>query len=429
MAQIAIIGTGYVGLVTGACLASLGHDVRCFDTNLQKIELLQSGEVPIFEAGLPEIIQKTMTSGNLQFVAAVSEALKGADFTFLCVPTPQDASGAADMSYVKSAAQMIAKDLGAGSIVINKSTVPIGTTELVKQILNRSDVSVISNPEFLREGAAVADFLNPDRIIVGGDDESAVDRVAELYQPIGKPILKTDAPSAEMIKYAANAFLATKISFINGIASICENVGADVRIVAQGLGADSRIGDKFLTPGPGWGGSCFPKDTQALLSLARSSNYQFHVLEGAYQTNLLQVTRTTDRILRMLGDTRQRHHIAVWGLTFKAGTDDLRESASISIIDRLLASGVGITAYDPTVSPCESLLGRQILCVNDPVSACEGANGIAVLTEWPEFSLIDPDRVLSVLLDRKIFDARGVISRDLWTGRGFAVEAVGVGVE
>lgn len=429
MSKISIIGTGYVGLVTGTCLASLGHNVCCFDVDESKIRALKNGAIPILEEGLPELIRKTQAEGFLTFRADIEAAVREAEFVFLCVPTPQDASGAADVSYVRAAAEMIAPHLDHSAVVVNKSTVPIGTTEMVRDVVNRSDVYVVSNPEFLREGSAVADFLNPDRVIVGGSDTDAVDRVASLYEPIARPIFKTDGPSAEMIKYAANAFLATKISFINGIASICEKVGADIRTVAVGLGADSRIGQKFLAPGPGWGGSCFPKDTQALLSLARSINYQFHVLEGAYQTNQLQISRTTDRILALLGHEREGKAIAIWGLTFKAGTDDLRDSPAIAIIDRLLTFGVQIRAYDPTVAPCSSLLGRSIACFGDPLEACDGADALAVLTEWDIFSQVQPQQVAVLLKNKCVLDARRILDRGVFEEAGVIVDSIGVAAQ
>lgn len=424
MAKIAVIGTGYVGLTTGICFAHLGHEVICADVVAEKIETLKSGEVPIVEAGLEELLRDGLQSGRLSFIVGAAGAVGDAEFAYLCVPTPQGADGSADLSYIEAAAREIAPHLQPDTVVVNKSTVPVGSTRLVEQALGRSDVHVVSNPEFLREGTAVQDFLHPDRVIIGSDDQSAAIRVASLYLGVQAPIMVTDPASAETIKYASNAFLATKLSFVNAIAALCEGVGADVNDVVLGMGYDKRIGHEFLKPGPGWGGSCFPKDSRALLYIAQESGYEFGLLDGVIEVNDEQFARVADKIVRMAGGSIDGKTIAVWGLTFKANTDDRRESPSIEIIRRLLEAGARVQAYDPTVS--DSLPEYpDVVVANDPYAAVEGATVLALLTEWDEFKWLDLDKVADAMAERRVVDGRNLLDRSALLRRGFDFDAIG----
>jgi UDPglucose 6-dehydrogenase len=422
---IAIIGTGYVGLTTGACFAHLDHDVICADIDEAKVERLNRGEIPIVERGLGQLVAEGLASGRLRFVVGAATAAAECDIAFLCVPTPQGEDGSADLSYIEAAAREIGPVLPFESIVVNKSTVPVGSTKVVERVLGRPDVKVVSNPEFLREGSAVDDFLKPDRIVVGSTDQAAAIRVAELYAGIGAPVILTDPASAETIKYAANAFLATKLSFINAIAAICERVGADVHDVVLGMGYDHRIGKDFLRPGPGWGGSCFPKDTRALLRIARDANYDFDLLDGVIAVNEEQFDRVCAKIRDAAGGTLEGKVIAVWGLTFKAGTDDLRESPSLAIIGRLLAKGANVVAYDPTVSGPRPGVPDAVRLAPSAVEATRGADVLAVLTEWDEFRWVEPAEVLGMMAGRAVVDGRNLIDRAEWRRSGFAYTGIG----
>ena len=424
MGNIAVIGTGYVGLTTGVCFAHLGHDVVCADIDAEKVERLSRGEIPIFEVGLEELLREGLQSGRLSFVLGAENAVREAEFAYLCVPTPQSLDGSADLSYIENAAREIAPHLQPDTVVINKSTVPVGSTRLVEQALNRSDVHVVSNPEFLREGTAVNDFLHPDRVIIGSDDQSAAIRVASLYIGVPAPLMVTDPASAETIKYASNAFLATKLSFVNAVAALCEAVGADVNDVVLGMGYDKRIGHEFLKPGPGWGGSCFPKDSRALLYIAQEAGYDFALLEGVIEVNLEQFGRVADKIVAMAGGSLEGKTVAVWGLTFKANTDDLRESPSLEIVRRLVAAGADVKAYDPTVaSPPPGFEGIAI--ADDPYAACENASVLALLTEWDEFKWLDLDKVADAMSQRRVIDARNLLDRTALARRGFDYEGIG----
>jgi UDPglucose 6-dehydrogenase len=424
MGNIAVIGTGYVGLTTGACFAHLGHNVVCADIDRGKVEALQQGRIPILEAGLEELVREGLRAGRLRFVLGAANALDEAEFIYLCVPTPQGADGSADLSYIEAAAFEIAPRLAPESIVINKSTVPVGSTRLVEKALGRSDVFVVSNPEFLREGSAVSDFLHPDRVVIGSDDQGAAIRVASLYMGVAAPFMVTDPASAETIKYASNAFLATKLSFVNAVAAVCEAVGADVNDVVLGMGYDKRIGHEFLRPGPGWGGSCFPKDVQALLYIARQAGYHFDLLDGVVSVNREQFDRTTEKIVAMADGSVDGKVVAVWGLTFKANTDDRRESPSLKIIERLLARGASVRAYDPAVSePLDEYPALEI--VGDAYAACEGATVLAVLTEWDEFKWVDLDKVGELMAAPGIVDARNLLDRAAIIRRGFSYQGIG----
>lgn len=421
MARIAVIGTGYVGLTTGACLAHLGHEVVCADIDEAKVAGLQTGKIPIVEDGLQALVQESMDSQRLRFVVGASTAARDCEFAFLCVPTPEGEDGQADLSYVEAAVKEIAEVLPRDSIVVNKSTVPVGSTRVVERVLRRADVHVVSNPEFLREGTAVYDFLHPDRVVVGSDDQAAAMRVSALYEKLSAPVLITDAPSAETIKYAANAFLATKISFVNAVAAICEGVGADVRDVMRGIGYDRRIGHEFLKPGPGWGGSCFPKDTLALLKIAEKANYDFRLLRGVVEVNVQQFERIAKKIA---DNTPAGGTVAIWGLTFKALTDDLRDSPSLEIISRLLRRGYRVRAHDPTVRHELKNFPEVEICSSE-IDACSGADTLAVLTEWENFRWVDPNDVAGRLNLKRVIDARNLLDRSSWRSAGFEYWGVG----
>ena len=424
--KIAVIGTGYVGLTTGACLSHLGHEVICADVIPEKVDALNRGEIPILEAGLEELVNEGRQSGQLRFVLGATTAAAEAEFIYLCVPTPQGADGSADLSYIRDAAAEIGPVVRPESIVINKSTVPVGSTRVVEQALGRSDVHVVSNPEFLREGSAVHDFLHPDRIVIGADDQSAAIRVAGLYLGLAAPLQVTDPASAETIKYASNAFLATKISYVNAIAAVCEAVGADVNDVVLGMGYDRRIGDAFLRPGPGWGGSCFPKDSHALVKIAEDAGYDFELLKGVIAVNDDQFTRVAAKIADAAGGDVDGVTVGVWGLTFKARTDDLRDSPSLEIIGRLRSLGARVRAYDPAIEAGTDdprLEGIEV--VDDPYAACEGAAVLAVLTEWDEFKWLDFDKVGEVMTEKRVVDARNLLDRSPLNRRGFVVDGIG----
>ncbi len=427
MSRVAVIGTGYVGLTTGACLAHLGHEVTCADIDEAKIERLKSGHITIFEHGLEDLVREGIDGRRLSFAVGGAVAAQTAEFVFLCVQTPQGADGAADLSFVEQASVEIGPALESGSIVITKSTVPVGSALVVEQALSRSDVAVVSNPEFLREGQAVHDCLHPDRIVIGTDDQAAAIRVAGLYERMQAPLIVTDPATAETIKYACNAFLATKVSFINAVANLCQVVGADVRDVILGMGYDKRIGFEFLRPGPGWGGSCFPKDTRALVRIAEDHGYDFGLLKGVIAVNDEQFEQVVDRVRRLAGDDLNGVSVAVWGLTFKAGTDDLRDSPAIAVIRRLLARGAKVAAFDPTVdgSLPEYLSDLGVVVCADPYAPCEGADVLAVLTEWDDFRWVDFRKVAGVMARAAIVDARNLLDPATLRRRGFAYEGMG----
>jgi UDPglucose 6-dehydrogenase len=421
MSRIAVIGTSYVGLTTGASLARLGHTVVCADIVEEKIERLRRGEIPIYEAGLEELVREGLEADRLSFVVGAPAAVPEAEFVFLCVQTPQSEDGAADMSFVQAAAREVGPFLAAGAVVINKSTVPVGSTRVVERALGRSDVAVVSNPEFLREGTAVHDCLHPDRIVIGTDDREAALRVQALFEGLDAPVIITDPASAETIKYAANAFLATKVSFVNAIANLCEAVGADAADVVQGLGHDHRIGFEFLKPGPGWGGSCLPKDTRALIRIGDDAGYDFSLLRGVVAVNEQQFERVVAKVLRLARGTLNGRVVAVWGLAFKARTDDMRFSPALEVIRRLQGRGAVVRAFDPAASGTVPDVER----CDDPYAACEGAHVLVVLTEWDEFRGLDLDKVKAAMATPAIVDARNLLDGEAVRQRGFAYEGVG----
>ena len=424
MTSIAIIGTGYVGLSTGACFSHLGHLVTCCDLDLQKIDDLKNGIVPIVENGLEDLVTSGISAGRLQFTNDLNEAVSSADVVFLCLPTPQADDGSADLSYVITAVTDARSLLKPGAVVVNKSTVPVGTAETVKRIINRHDVTVVSNPEVLRQGTAVHDFLHPTRVVIGGDNQSSIDVVASLYDGVDAPILKMKTASAEALKYAANAFLATKLTFINAMADICEAVGADIFDVSNGLGLDPRIGADMLNAGPGWGGSCFPKDTRALVNIAASGGYDFALLRGVIETNDQHYARIAAKAIELCGGDVSGLRVAAWGLTFKANTDDLRDSPAIKILEMLRSCGAEIVAYDPTAkNPYPAY--PWISLSNSAEVACDGADVLVVLTEWNEFVHVDPTAVAQVMNRALVVDGRNVLNREKWTQAGFTYRGVG----
>jgi UDPglucose 6-dehydrogenase len=413
-------------LTTAACFSHLGHDVICADVDVERVQRLaraatEEGVLPIVEEGLEQFVRDGLRHGRLRFAVGAAAAVVGAEFVYLCVPTPQGDDGSADLSYVESAAAEIGPLLDSESIVVNKSTVPVGSTRIVQRALRRPDVYVVSNPEFLREGSAVHDFLHPGRIVIGADDQAAAIRVASLYLGVAAPLVVTDPRSAEIIKYASNAFLATKVSFVNAVAAICESVGADVNDVVLGMGYDDRIGREFLRPGPGWGGSCLPKDTRALLRIADDAGYRFDLLQATIDVNEQQLDRMVDKLAEAVGTPLDGVTVAVWGLTFKARTDDLRDSPALAVIQRLVARGATVQAYDPTVrQPLDGIDVRD-----DPYAACEGAAVLAVLTEWDELRWLDFDKVASVMASPRVVDTRNLLDRASLVRSGFTYRGVG----
>jgi len=428
MSTIAVIGAGYVGLTTAACFAHLGHKVTCADVVAEKVERLSRGDIPILEAGMPELVREGIDGGRLSFVLGASAAVVDAEFVYLCVPTPQSDDGSADLSYIRDAAAEIGPLLAPECIVVNKSTVPVGSARVVEEVLGRDDVSVVSNPEFMREGSAVHDCLNPDRIVIGSDDQVAAARVAELFSALRAPVIVTDPASAETIKYASNAFLATKVTFANAVANVCEAVGADVRDVLLGMGYDKRIGFEFLKPGPGYGGSCFPKDISALIRIAEDAGYEFGLLRGVHEVNLQQFARVVAKVERMVGGSVEGQTIAAWGLTFKARTDDLRQSPAIEVLHRLSEMGAHLRAYDPAVTPAEAGGDSRLDGISvgaDPYGVCDGAAALVVLTEWDEFRRLDFAKVAAALAHPRVVDARNLLDPAALRRRGFTYEGIG----
>jgi UDPglucose 6-dehydrogenase len=430
MSDVAVIGAGYVGLTVAACLASLDHHVVCADVDADRIALLSKAEVPFLEHGLEELVDENLRAGRLRFVTNDSDAAAVAQFVFLCVPTPQGADGGADLSCVEQVARDIAPVLAPRAVVVNKSTMPVGSTAHVARVLHdagaRSDVAVASNPEFLREGHAVEDFLSPDRIVIGCEESVTGVRLSELYQGIRAPIMVTDSSSAEMIKYASNAFLATKISFVNAIANLCEAVDADVSEVTLGMGYDHRIGFEFLQAGPGYGGSCFPKDTAALLHTARRVGYDFSLLQGAVDVNRAQHQRIVDKVRAAVGGALDGRRVAMLGVTFKAATDDVRDSPALFVARELLYQGAVLHAYDPSVADRRPRVPAGVRLDDDPYQAARGASVLALLTEWDEFRWLDYARVREAMTEpHAIVDARNLLNPARLRRLGFSYEGVG----
>ena len=431
--KVTMIGTGYVGLVTGTCFAESGNDVVCLDVDQSKVDLLNSGGVPIYEPGLTELVRRNAEAGRLRFTADYADAISGAKCVFICVGTPQDESGAADLKYVQSAAEMMAPHLDRGAIVITKSTVPVGTNRKVRGWIEaKSDTPFFSasNPEFLKEGAAIDDFTKPDRVVVGVDDEEAAEILNELYKPFlrtEKPFIAMGIESAEMVKYAANCMLATKISFINEMANICEKVNADINDVRKGIGHDARIGFSFLFPGVGYGGSCFPKDVRALASLAAEHDVPPRILRTVDETNNFQKHILFNKIHSYFEGDLEGRTIAVWGLSFKPRTDDIREAPSLVLIRSLLDAGAVVKASDPVaVENVRQELGDSIEYCEHHYDACADADALAIVTEWSEFRNPDFDYVKLKMKSPVIFDGRNLYDRRRMARRGFYYAGIGL---
>jgi UDPglucose 6-dehydrogenase len=435
--RIVVIGAGYVGLTTAACLASLGHRVVCADVNDGKIDQLDRGEVDISEPGLPDLVNEGRAAGRLSFVVSATKALdmlerddEPAEIIFLCVPTPMGVGGIANLSAVEAVIEEIRDRVPSGSVIVNKSTVPVGTAERTSALLERTDVAVVSNPEFLREGSAVSDFLKPDRIVVGSQAQDAAERVAALYAKLGAPTVLTDAASAELVKYAANCFLAMKLSYVNAMAELCERLGADVADVTEGMGYDRRIGQSFLSPGPGWGGSCLPKDTHAMLEVADAADFEFRLLRAAIETNTRQRQRMVDKIRHAVTSRRTgsltRKRLALFGLTFKAGTDDVRDSPALGIAALLRQAGAELVGYDPAVLPSRPVIDQSLLTmVDDPYVAAKDADATVILTEWPEFRSLDWARLAGVVANPIVVDTRNLLDADVLRRAGLVWIGVG----
>ncbi len=432
--NIAIVGTGYVGLVSGTCFAETGNNVICIDIDPKKIETLQRGETPIYEPGLEALLKRNIKEGRLHFTTQLAEGIKDAQFIFLALPTPPGADGAADLKYVLGVAEDLSTLITDYKIIINKSTVPVGTAEKVAAILakklDRSLFDVVSNPEFLREGVAVDDFLKPDRVVVGTSSARAKKLMEELYQPFvrqGNPIYFMDERSSEMTKYAANSYLAMRISFMNEMANLCEAAGANIDHVRIGIGSDSRIGKRFLFPGVGYGGSCFPKDVQALALTAKQHNYQFKLVETVMQVNDQQKTILGAKISAYFNNDLQGKTIAVWGLAFKPETDDIREAPALELIKELTSAGATVKAFDPeAMTNVKSTLGEAgIIYAKNAYEALENADALALVTEWSEFRNPNFEKIKSLLKSKTIFDGRNVFSLDKMKEEGFYYESIG----
>ncbi len=431
MKNICVVGTGYVGLTTGVCFADLGHSVTCIEIDLHKLELLRSGKSPIFEPGLEEVQERNMRAGRLRFTDDYAVGIPDAEFIFITVGTPMGEDGAADLTYVKAAARSIGKYLRSGSIIIDKSTVPVGTGDMVENIIAEHagpDVKfdVVSNPEFLREGSALNDFFRPDRIVLGAKNREAAQRVAALHETLGAPIIITDLRTAEMIKYASNAFLATRISFINEIAQICERLGADVREVARGMGADKRIGPHFLEAGVGYGGSCFPKDVLALYHMAASAGCHPQLLQAVMDINSDARKRFVRKVEVVLGDLEGRL-IGVLGLSFKPNTDDMREAPSVDIINALLKKGARVKAYDPVAMARAEELLPTVTFTATAYDVAKDADALLLITEWNEFKQLDWDRIKRYMRQPVVIDGRNLYDPTEMRNRGFIYWGVGRG--
>ena len=431
--RVTMIGTGYVGLVSGACFADFGHDVVCVDKDRAKIDKLEAGEIPIFEPGLEALVAENVKAGRLSFSLDLAASTPDADAVFIAVGTPsRRGDGFADLSYVYQAAEEIAAVMNGYTVVVTKSTVPVGTGAEVEAILRRvrpdADFSVVSNPEFLREGAAIEDFKRPDRVVVGVEDERAQEVMRELYRPLylnETPIVFTNRATSELIKYAANAFLATKITFINEMADLCEKVGANVQEVARGIGLDGRIGGKFLHAGPGYGGSCFPKDTLALVRTAQSADAPTRIVEAVVEINAERKRRMVDRVVAACGGSLEGKTIAVLGLTFKPNTDDMRDAPSLDVVPAMQAMGASVRAYDPAGMNEARQLFEGVDYAEGPYQALDGADAVVLLTEWDEFRALDLKRVKALLSAPIMVDLRNIYRPDLMVERGFEYYSVG----
>lgn len=432
--KIAVIGTGYVGLVTGTCLAETGNTVICVDIDPVKVSKMKSGTVPIYEPGLEVLFNRNIEQNRLSFTTDLALAVDHAEIIFLALPTPPGGDGAADLSYILNASKDIAKLVSDYKVIVNKSTVPVGTADKVSAVFKEFlpanlVVDVVSNPEFLREGVAVEDFMKPDRVVIGTSSAQARKIMGELYAPYvrqGNPIIYMDERSSELTKYAANSFLATKITFMNEIANLCEILGADVDLVRKGIGSDDRIGRRFLFPGVGYGGSCFPKDVQALVQAAAEANYSLEILKSVMTVNEQQKVVLFEKVKKYFKGAIDGKHFAIWGLAFKPETDDIREAPSLYIIDKLLQAGAKVTVYDPeAMNNVKALLGDQIIYAGDAYSALENADALLIVTEWSAFRNPDFDKMQEIMKSRVIFDGRNLYDLDKMLDLGFYYNSIG----
>jgi UDPglucose 6-dehydrogenase len=430
--KIAVIGTGYVGLVSGTCFAETGNHVICVDNNVEKINKLLNGKIPIYEPGLELLFERNTRQGRLKFTTDLETAVEQAQIIFLALPTPPGEDGSADLSYVLGVAAQLGKLINDYKVIVDKSTVPVGTAEKVHAAVAahaKVPFDVVSNPEFLREGVAVEDFLKPDRVVIGTSSQRAREIMQRLYEPYvrqGNPIIFMDERSAEMTKYAANSYLAMRISFMNEIANLCELAGADVDNVRKGMGSDKRIGPRFLFPGVGYGGSCFPKDVQALSLTARQHAYDFRILDAVMSVNSKQRHVLAEKIKDFYGDEICGKKIAVWGLSFKPNTDDIREAPAIYIIEDLLEKGAVITAFDPeAMENTKKVLGDRIAYAADPYDALQGADALAIITEWSEFRTPDLERMAAAMASKVIFDGRNLYSLEVMQQTGWYYASIG----
>lgn len=430
--KIAVIGTGYVGLVTGTCLAETGNDVICVDIDAEKVEKMKQGVVPIYEPHLDVLFERNIKAGRLEFTTSLDEGLAHGDIIFLALPTPEDEDGSADLSYVLKVSEDIGKKIDSYKVIVDKSTVPVGTAEKVKAVIAQNattDFDVVSNPEFLREGYAVDDFLKPERIVIGSSSERATRLMQKLYSPFvrsGNPIITMDEKSAELTKYAANSFLATKITFMNEIANYCEKVGADVDKVRVGMGTDSRIGKRFLFPGIGYGGSCFPKDVKALLHAGTLVDYDFKILDSVVEINQIQKQILIPKITAHFGTDLSGKKIAIWGLAFKPETDDIREAPAIDIMNSLLDLGAELTVFDPEAMPnIRKQFGDKLNYANGMYDTLEGADALVICTEWSIFRSPSFSRVKELMKTHVIFDGRNIYQVDEMANEGFKYVSIG----
>jgi UDPglucose 6-dehydrogenase len=430
--KISVVGTGYVGLVSGTCFSETGNQVVCVDIDQKKVDKLSRGQITIYEPGLEKLFQRNLKEGRLSFTTSLEEGIKDAEIVFLALPTPPGEDGSADLKYVLGVAEQIGKLLTGYKIIVNKSTVPVGTAKKVHDAIRKNysgELDVVSNPEFLREGVAVEDFLKPDRVVVGTTSERARKLMGELYAPYvrqGNPIIFMDEPSAELTKYAANSFLATKISFMNEVARLCEKLGADVDQVRRGIGSDERIGKRFLFPGIGFGGSCFPKDVQALVRSSHEVDYDFKILEAVMGVNEEQKLHLVPKIKAYYGGDLVGKHFALWGLAFKPNTDDIREAPALYIIKALLGEGATVTTYDPeAMNNVRAQIDSIIQYADNQYDALKGADALIIATEWNEFRTPDFDRIASSLKEKVIFDGRNLFDTDTMENLGFHYESVG----
>lgn len=430
--NIAVVGTGYVGLVTGTCFAENGNDVICIDIDKEKVEKMKNGQIPIYEPGLEVLFDRNIRQGRLKFTTDLKEGVKNSEVIFLALPTPPGEDGSADLSYVLNVAGDLSTILDKYNVIVDKSTVPVGTAEKVSAALSKnldsSLFDVVSNPEFLREGVAVQDFMKPERVVIGSNSSKANEIMRRLYEPFvrqGNPIIFMDLRSAELTKYAANSFLATKISFMNEIANLCERVGADVDMVRKGIGTDSRIGNRFLFPGVGYGGSCFPKDVQALAKTSQEYGYDFKILNSVMDVNKVQKLKIADKI-KAYFDKSNDKTIAVWGLAFKPNTDDIREAPSIDTINQLLNDGFKVRAFDPEANEnIARIFGDRIELCNDPYEALKGSDALAIMTEWNVFRTPDFKLMKENLKNQLVFDGRNLYGTDQMEELGFEYFSIG----